>query len=247
MGNFERQADRAMDRRFFLACALWFTVLSLLAFLPPTIGRMLHPEGFPYSHPSVALHGITFSAWVLFYLSQTWLIGHGKVALHRRLGMFGAGLLVLVFYSGMAMIMTKWQSGAASQAQTAFNFMSFVTGFGLGVAAIAMRRTAYFHKRLMLGATVVLTSASASRTMGLLGFDPGFYPSQAFVGLPLLALLVYDLWQHRRPWAALVPITAFLLVSTLYIHRPLLVNPAGEAFMENLAAVFMPWGATWRM
>lgn len=237
--------NQKLERRFFLVWAVWFVVVSLLAFVPPTIGRTLHPEGWPYSHPSVALHGITSSSWVLLYLVQTVLIGRGNRNLHRKLGMFGIGLLVLVFYAGMTLILTKWQSSAASHAQTAFNTMSFVGGFALGLAAIAMRRTAFIHKRLMLGATVLLTTASPSRALGILGIDLGFYGNGLIVGLPLVALVIYDLSRYRRPWIALIPATAFLLVNTLYIHRPLLVHPTGEVLMAKIAPLFMPWGATW--
>jgi hypothetical protein len=134
---------------------------------------------------------------------------------------------------------------ASARFHTAFNTMSFVGGFALGLAAIAMRRTAFIHKRLILGTTVLLTTASPTRALGFLGIDLGFYGNQLIIGLPLVALVIYDFRHYRRPWIALIPATAFLLVNTLYIHRPLLVNPTGEVLMAKIAPPFMPWGATW--
>ena len=243
-GNMSNPKPRPIpryDRRFFLACAIWVVVTSLLAFIPPTITRTLQPDGWPYAHPSIALHAVTFTAWVLLFLVQTVLIRRGNPALHRKLGLVGAILLPLVFYAGTAMIMTKWQVGLASQSQTAFNAMTFVTGFGLGVVGLALHKNAFVHKRLMLGATVLLTTASPARALGLLGLDFGFYGNQVIIAAPLLALLIYDAWFYRRPIVALFPLIAFLLTSTMYIHRPLLVNQTGEALMEAIAPAFMPW------
>lgn len=230
-----------------MGCAIWFTFMSAAGFLPITIYRLVAPEEVGgYVTPAVAVHGIVFTAWVLLYLAQTVLISRRNPRLHRRLGWIGAGVLVLVFYSGMHLVLGLWLDGETSQAQAAFNAVTFISGSALAAVGIGYRRQPFLHKRLMLCSTVILTEASTERALGMLEMvlgrqlPLGFYGEHVVYGMPLLALLLFDLRTYKRPAVALLTIAVFVVSSALYIHRPLLVHPPGEAVMRAIAPIFLP-------
>ena len=52
------------------------------------------PEAFFY------IHGTVFATWLLLLIAQTSLVGAGRVDLHRRLGVLGAGLAVVIVLLG---------------------------------------------------------------------------------------------------------------------------------------------------
>jgi hypothetical protein len=96
------------ERRFYFFFAVAIVASVLLGFartfyLRPWFREwaMLHAP----SEPIFYVHGGLFTAWLLVLLVQTWLVGAGRVDLHRRLGRFGAGLAALAFVGGVVAIL----------------------------------------------------------------------------------------------------------------------------------------------
>lgn len=114
------------------------------------------------------LHGVMFTAWLGLHFTQARLIAAHRVDLHKRFGIAGAVLGYTMFFVGVA---TAVQSAALGRQPTdapPLVFMSVpfgtITVFAiLLTAALAMRRRADWHKRLMLLTTISLIIPAAAR------------------------------------------------------------------------------------
>src|SRR5260370_42612165 len=49
----------------------------------------------------IHLHGAAFSSWLLLLIVQTSLVASGRVDLHKRLGLLGFGLAILMIVLGI--------------------------------------------------------------------------------------------------------------------------------------------------
>lgn len=207
------------DRIFFGGAAIALVLVTLLGFAQsyylsyftaaPALGPLLH------------LHGIVFSAWMLFYAVQTWLIGTGKLAWHRRAGIAGAGLAVLVFVLGVvtAIALARANLHAAARHGPPVIFpLGAITAFALLCAAgVAARKRPAHHKRLMLLATVALATTPLARItrMTTAAVTPpvgGMLLSDLF----LVALVAFDLRQRGRVHPATLAGGGFLVASQLF-------------------------------
>jgi len=182
------------------------------------------PAGTFVGSPLLHLHGLLFSAWTLFFLSQAALIAGGRRASHRAWGLAGIALATAMLFTGFAVAIGGLQDRIAhghGEAGKAFLIvpLSAVSLFALFVtAAMVMRRRSDWHKRFMLVATASLLNAAIARffflyaTGGGPGMRPGMGPprpaeSALTAGLLadsviLLAMLVD--WRIRgRPHPAL--------------------------------------------
>src|SRR5260370_23428449 len=64
----------------------------------------------------IHLHGAAFSSWLLLLIVQTSLVASGRVDLHKRLGLLGFGLAILMIVLGIlaATHSLRRASGAAA-------------------------------------------------------------------------------------------------------------------------------------
>ncbi len=85
------------ERRFHVWMAAVFVVMVFCGFgLNFAMGRVR--ATLP---PLVRFHGMAFSGWILLYLVQCVLVDRGSVAVHRRLGWFGAVLSMVIVPLGI--------------------------------------------------------------------------------------------------------------------------------------------------
>jgi uncharacterized membrane protein YozB (DUF420 family) len=198
------RAEAAFDSRG----GNFYVAMSLIAFGIVAAGfgpAIADPSGrtAPISL-AVALHGMIFTAWLVLFLAQSLLIKAGQVRMHRRLGLVGASLAVLMIVSGyrgaIAMARRGFDlSGDLNSAADPLGFMVFQLGdllaFGILVAlAIVYRRRAESHKRLMLLATVgTLMGAPLTH---VIGHYPILQTKAPLILVPLILLYsahaVYD-------------------------------------------------------
>lgn len=173
----------------------------------------------------VGIHAGVFTAWLVLFFTQTFLVGKGRIAAHRRLGYAGAGLAVVMVVSGYATAIAMARrgfdlSGDLNSATDPHGFLVFQLGdlvtFGTLVAAgLWYRRRPEAHKRLMLMAT--LGGLMLAPLTHLLSHFPAI---QAIGGgiilVPLVMLLVcsavYDRLSRGRihPVSLWVPIAVFI-------------------------------------
>ena len=144
------------------------------------------------------LHGLIFTTWVLFFLSQTVLVATRRTYLHRRMGIAGAVLAVLVVVVGTAVAINRAKTGASPipgvsplgfLAIPLFDMVVFAILVG---TALYLRRRLEAHKRLMTLAMISLLAAPIAR-MTFLPLPPGPPTFFGLADLFIVALLVFDL------------------------------------------------------
>jgi hypothetical protein len=86
---------RLLDKYFYFSMSLLIAAVVVAGFSRTVNQRLLHPAVPP---PSVLwVHGLVFSAWVLFFILQSGLVRMRKVRWHRTMGWFGVALGAAVF------------------------------------------------------------------------------------------------------------------------------------------------------
>jgi len=203
------------DRRFFLGMAVAIALIVFAGFAPTFYLRGLyHPE--PLARV-FQIHGLVFTSWVVLFLVQTALVSARRTDIHRRLGVLGGALAILMLVVGYAAAVTAARRGFSTPglppplvffAVPIFDLLVFATLVGAG---LYLRRTPAAHKRLMLLATLAVLTAAIARLPYVLPLGP-----PAFFGLTdvlVIAALVYDRLTRGRVHPALLWGALFLIVS----------------------------------
>jgi hypothetical protein len=210
---------------------IWFVILMGFA---PQIVRKFQEHAFNYPL-AVHIHAAVYVSWLILLTVQTVLIGRGRVALHRRLGGFGAGLAVLVVLTGLVatyvvenLMFGTPRSDPAFISTLLVDVLNFAS---LATAGLLLRRDAAAHKRLMLLATMSLLQAGFIRWWGKAmlaafggGFLGGWMADYLGVSLLVLGLGVYDLVTRRHLHPAYV-VGAIWILSWQFIAKWLYVSP----------------------
>jgi len=197
----------------------FFTGLSVLMALAVFVGfsRSYYLKGL-YGTPSLPtlfhIHGLLFTAWMALLLVQTGLVATRRVAVHRQLGVAGGVLAALMTVAAIAMTLDLARRAAAAPTidGLAFVIVPFSTVIvfpALVGAALYYRRQPDIHKRLMLMATLELTTAGVARIPGA-GTMPLFF---VLTDIGLVAMIGYDLVSRGRPHGATVGGGLFLIAS----------------------------------
>ena len=149
-------------------------------------------------------HGVLMSLWFALFFTQGWLVAKGRTDLHRRLGVGGVVLALLIVGVSVATAIDAGRRGAApAEGVPPLVFMAIpmadvlVFAILLGVGLWLRRRTDY-HKRLMLLATLSILTPGIAR-FPLPGWGSGGLP--LFFGLTILVVVVcvaIDTFRHRR-------------------------------------------------
>jgi hypothetical protein len=190
---------RRSERLFFGGMAVALLIAVFVGFAPTYFLRA--PFDGPALTPSLQVHGFLFSTWMILLGVQTSLIAAGKTAVHRKLGVAGAVLGVLMMIAGAYVAISRAQTGlmaappGMSLAMVLTLPLATVVVFPVLLGtALALRRRTDFHKRLVLIATLELVTAAIGRwpVVGPLGPVAFFGVTDLF----LVALALYD-WRAR--------------------------------------------------
>jgi len=194
------------------------------------------PAGTFTGKPLLHLHGLLFSAWTLFYFSQTCLIASGRTQHHRAWGVAGVSLATAMVFVGLATAIASMNKDIAAgyaEAARAFAIVPVSAAFmfaGLVAWAVVSVKRPEIHKRLMMLATISILQAPLGRFFFLTiggGGGPGSRPGMGppapvittvgagVVGSALIvAAIVYD-WRTRgKPH----PITVFVGAAILALQ-----------------------------
>jgi len=227
-------ARASVERRFYGWAAVVIILVAVGGFARTYYLKTLFDA--PPLPMLVHLHGLLMTAWVALFTVQTRFIAAKRADLHRRLGVFGALLIVLIVAVGIVTSIGSARRGISVPGLTPMMFMAIplataVVFAMLAGAAIAWRRRSDIHKRLMLLATLsILTPAiarvpwDAFRALG----PPLFL---GLTDLCVLAFVAYDTWKHRRLHPAFGWGTLFLFAS-----QPLRIVLAHTAAWNAFAA-----------
>jgi hypothetical protein len=156
-----------LDKYFYFGMSLLIAVVVVYGFSHTINQDLIHAT--PPAPWVLWLHGAVFSGWVVFFIFQSTLVRTHNVKVHRRTGWFGVGLgsvmTVLGIWTAVVMDRFNFFHFHDPGAKTFFaiqlwDMISFTTFFWL---AVLWRRRPEFHRRLILIATCVLTSAAFGR------------------------------------------------------------------------------------
>lgn len=123
----------------------------------------------PISAPGrVHLHGILMLAFIGTFSAQNLLAQGGNLALHRKLGWFGAALVAAIVLSAFYTFVMAMTSGRMGPQFTPHYFLALTILTTLAFAAmvawaIARRRDTQWHRRLMICATILLLDPALGR------------------------------------------------------------------------------------
>ena len=250
LGSF---AAQRRDHQFYVAIAA-ISVLVAFGGFAGTYWLQV-PRGTFVGHPIVHLHAIVFSAWPLFFLTQTLLAARGQVMRHRALGLVGISLATAMIFVGLAASIDSLSIGLASgYGDRARSFMivpvtALATFGGFVAAAIANISRPDFHKRYMIVATSFILGAAVARvfflatTGGGPGMRPGLAPPLPVVvalGPGLVAELligagiVYD-WRTRGRIHPAYLIGLLVTMAVMFLRAPLSETHAWLGFTNFLA------------
>lgn len=190
------------DRPLFVAGLLLVLVIVFAGFAPTFYLKGLFGTA-PLTNLLLA-HGLVMSTWIALLVVQTALVESGRTNLHRRLGVVGAGVAVLLVALGAAAALEAARRGfSPTPLVTPLMFLAIplvdLLVFSILVgAALALRRKSATHKRLMLLATVGMLTPAVAR-LPIDALKQAGLP--AFFGVTIACVLLVvaiDTVRHRR-------------------------------------------------
>ncbi|MEP7221559.1 MAG: adenylate cyclase [Novosphingobium sp.] len=155
------------DQAFFVKLAIFLSVLIVFSFAQNAALGRVDLRTMPLW---VHLHALLMLAWLGLFVTQNRLAAAGNLALHRKLGWLAAYLVVgIVALSSFAGIMAlkrhavpPFYSDAHFLALTQTDAVVFG---GLVFAAITRRTETEYHRRLMMGATIMILDPALGRLL----------------------------------------------------------------------------------
>jgi hypothetical protein len=228
-----RPVNRVAERLFFGGMALLTAAMVVTGFSHSYFAAgMLRA---PLPNLLVHVHAAVFTSWMILFLVQTALVSARRVAWHRALGTVAYLLPIIMVPLGTITGLDELRRERTFDSVTGLAHVPpFSAGFFaeslLGIVLFAVvvyaswgaRRTPAAHKRLVLLATIGLSSGALIRfpwrAMGL-----GFLGANAAVialGTMLLLVVAYDLTSLRRlhrstMWAAPLTFVVFALTDPI--------------------------------
>lgn len=92
---------RPSDRSLFLTAAIGFPLVVLIGYFKSYYFSAFF-DARPLANSLVHLHAVVMSIWVVYFVAQVALIRTKNIKLHKRMGMAGIALAVLVVVVGLA-------------------------------------------------------------------------------------------------------------------------------------------------
>lgn len=245
--------SRGLVGSFYITMAAIFAIVAFTAFAPSYWLRL--PSGSFRGSPMLHLHGLLYSLWTLFFLSQAVLVANGRLRNHKAWGLAGISLATAMVFVGLAVAIAGLERrlelgyGDAARAFAIVPVTSAILFGGLIAAAMANWRRPEWHKRLMLVATAALlqpaiarfffmANGAADAALRQAGPPPSVDTTMMFAfvaDLFIVAAIVHDWRKLGRPHAAyLWGIAAVLAVQ---LSRPgLSRTDAWQGFTNFLVA-----------
>ena len=207
---------RRRERWFYIGMSIALVITVFAGFAPTYYLR-------PYFNtaplmPLLHLHGFVFTSWLVLFVTQTTLVAAHRTDIHRRLGVAGGVIAVLMVLLGVTTALVRANQGATPlPGISPLSFLVVPLGdmfvFSILVGAgFYYRRRPDVHKRLMLLATIsILAAAIARLPFAIMRAGP-----PAFFGLTdvfVVACILYDLVTLRRIHRATALAGLFIVAS----------------------------------
>jgi hypothetical protein len=222
---------RTFDRRFYLGAGLIALGLVFWGFAHTYYLKLVF--GTPVLPARLHIHGAVMSSWLVLFFAQACLISARRIDWHRRLGVVGFVIAILVVILGST---TTFNAAArevgrhsdeanARVAVLCLELVQMALFGGLVSAAIAMRRRADFHKRLMLLATACMMPSAFSRIpLNLTFMVSTFLSILILFNLCVIVPTLVDTFRNRRlhpafGWGGLI------VIGALNLAYPIAISP----------------------
>lgn len=221
---------------FWHRMAIGLAIFIVFGFLQFALRGFVDPVAAPFW---VHAHGVAMLAWLALLIVQPTLVSRDNLPLHRKLGWAGAALAMVItalgLFTGVASLVLHrfppFFSPPYFLALTAVESLAF----GAMVwAAVRRRRTTAWHRRLMIGATIVILEPALGRLLPM-PLIVGW--SDIPVGLIQLAVVGVIALYDRRTLGRIHPATkaiaavVILVRATIYL---LALTPPVVALAERL-------------
>jgi hypothetical protein len=200
MGVDTTTTRSGIDRRFATGVAISAALIVFVGFARTYYLKSVF--GAPALPGLVHLHGIVMTLWFALFVVQVRLIAAHRTDLHRRVGVVGALLAVLVLVVGVTTAIFAAKRGF-TPGPPPLVFLAIPLGdmlvFAILVSlGIYFRRRSDIHRRLMLLSCVGILGAAMARIP--LGFFETGGPLVFFgmTDLCVLACVVFDTVKNRR-------------------------------------------------
>lgn len=159
---------RAYVRYYFAALSAMLVVLSLVAFGDNLFTNVGQPSN---SDPKMIVHGLFTGGWIVILFVQTSLVSARKVALHRKLGWWGAAIAAGLVLSTLYLFVAVWKGWAHMDAEVKANRLLMAGFVPFAALGFLRRRRTDEHKRLIFGGTLLLLEPILARV-----YDPLVVP-----------------------------------------------------------------------
>jgi hypothetical protein len=198
----ERRARSSAERRMYTGAAIAAALVVFAGFARTYYLKSAF--GTPDLTTLKQVHGAVMTGWFALFVVQGRLVATGRTAVHRKVGVAGAGLAALVVAMGTMLGIASARAGATpipSLSPLVFLVMpigEIALFAGLVAAGLAMRKRPAWHKRFMLLSSVaILTPAMARLPFDFIqaGGPPVFF---ALTDLVVLACIAVDTAKNRR-------------------------------------------------
>ena len=203
-GQMARTDLRRLDRAFYLSMSALTAGFVLVGFARSFFfSRWFSPPpGTPHIGPLLLTHGLVFSTWVFLAVVQPTLIATDNVSLHRRMGIFGACVVALMYGLGNIASIAAMHVGFIGLGDPyVFYAIPFfdIQIFALFIALAVIRRNhPEEHKRLILLASTQILEAAMAR-LPIAAFQAAMPYASLFANtFVIVAGMTYDLATRRR-------------------------------------------------
>lgn len=222
---------------FWHRMAIGLAIFIVFGFLQFALRGFVDPVAAPFW---VHLHGVAMLAWLALLIVQPTLVSRDNLALHRRLGWIGAGLALFItalgIFTGLAsLVLNRFPPFFAPPYFLALTTVESLA-FGLMVwAAVRRRHTTAWHRRLMIGATIVILEPALGRILPM-PFMIGW--SDIPIGLIQLGVVGIIALYDRRTLGRIHPATkaiAAIVIAVRVTIYLLAMTPPVIALAERLA------------
>jgi hypothetical protein len=241
--NFVERAGvstRRRERFFYTGMAVAFFITVFAGFSRTFFLR-------PYFNaqpliPLLILHGTVFTSWLALFFIQTTLVATNRTRIHRRLGIAGGVIAILMLIIGTTTAIIRARIiNLPPNSPSPLVFLTIPLGdmlvFGILVsAAFYFRRRADMHKRLMLLATIAILPAAVARLPFTFVEQGGPLVFFGLSDLFIIPCLLFDLITRGRPHRATV-LGGLLIVASHFLRLPIGSTHAWLTFANWLTSI----------
>lgn len=166
---FDTSTFPARERDFHVRMAKGLAIFVVFAFGQFALRGFSHPASAPWW---VHAHGLLMLAWLGLFIVQTRLGRARSLDLHRTLGWTACALVAAMAVAGinaayMAVIMGRVPPFFTNPYFVALTWGDIAGFVAVFIAAVALRKDATWHRRLMLASVVLVTEPAFGRLVPL--------------------------------------------------------------------------------